>query len=75
LLLLKKTKHQHQGAKRQYRLFSNDFFLQFLPLLKKTKHGHQGEKIKNNFNSNYFCHLPLLLKKTKHQQRQRRHQS
>jgi len=46
-----------------------------LPLLKKTKHQHQGEKIKNNFNSNYFCHLPLLLKKTKHQQRKKRHQS
>jgi len=32
-----------------------------LLLLKKTKHQHQGENIKNNFNSNYFCHLPLLL--------------
>jgi len=68
LPLLKKTKHQHQGEKRHYRLF-----LQFLPLLKRTKHQQQGEKIKNNFNSNYFCHLPLLLKKTKHQQRKRRH--
>merc|ERR1712107_743461 len=46
-----------------------------IELLRKTKHQHQGEKIKNNFNSNYFRHLPLLLKKTKHQQRKRRHLS
>jgi len=70
LLLLKKTKHQHQGEKRQYRLFPNDFFLQFLPLLKKTKHQHQEPKIKNDFLSHYFWQFLLLLKKTKHQQRE-----
>jgi len=44
LLLLKKTKHQHQGAKRQYRLFSNDFFANSCRCLRKQSINIKNQK-------------------------------